>query len=56
MSKKKRWVVSFRATAIAANEFDAIKEVREKVARHEAIPYVECYGEATPEDLEEEKK
>ena len=53
MSKDKRWMVTFHVCIPAPDQYAAEKRARAKVAADDSTPYIECLGEALPEDYED---
>lgn len=54
MSKDKRWIVKFHVCIVAPDPYAAAEKARVKVSANDATPYLECLGEALPEDYENE--
>lgn len=53
MSKDKRWIVNFHVCTTAPDPYAAAEKARVKVAANDSTPYIECLGEALPEDYED---
>lgn len=54
MNKDKRWIVTFHVCTVASDPYEAAKKARDRVAKY-ATPYIECLGEALPEDYEDDE-
>ena len=55
MNKDKRWIVTFHVCIPAPDPYAAAERARAKVSANDTTPYIECLGEALPEDYEDDE-